>query len=147
MIHVCYFFITINYFSKTYICLGVCTAKRKALCQQEQLRSNAFQCFFQAVITSDELSRSRNLSMGTQILSAFQTYNRVVGPNYGQNNHHLPNYGHMVMVKGRDKNNYPIHSPGTSSTMGPQNTMIDMFHTYYKASAILERSKPNSYCY
>ena len=46
--------------------------------------------------------------MGMQIWLAFQTYKRVVVPNYGQNDH-LPNYGHMVMVMGHNENNEPIH--------------------------------------
>ena len=80
------------------------------------MRSNASFKPWLLVVNSelqiDSWSRSSNLSMGTQIWSAFQTYNWVVMPNYGQNNH-LPSYGCMVMVKGHDENNEPI-PPGMS---------------------------------
>jgi len=81
------------------------------------MRSNASFKPWWPVVNSelkvDRRSRSRNLSMGTQIWSAFQTYNRVVFPNHGQNDH-LPNYGGMVMVKGRDDNK-ERHPSGMSS--------------------------------
>ena len=37
-------------------------------------------------------------------------------PNYGQNDH-LPNYGHIIMVKGHDDNNEDYSSGITSKTV------------------------------
>ena len=77
------------------------------------MRSNASFKLWLPVVNSepqvDRRSRGRNLSMGTQIWSAFQP--RVVVPNDGQNEH-LPNYGHMVMVKRYD--NKERHPSGMS---------------------------------
>ena len=56
----------------------------------------------------DRRSRSRNLSMGMQIWSAFHPYNTVVMPNHGQKPIDQTK-AYQAMVKGPDDNNecYP----------------------------------------